>query len=216
MIQIRLEWQLYLAYLSIIVNPWTSPSVQEQVRKQKAIQHLHDDVNFLQLPECFAYFSNSSLYSLIWIAEQLPLLLTYYYYLNTESEKLSYWLALLPQAISLVLYISMGLGSFDLNITKTVYFKNGNPNNFQRKGNQTNICFSHDQGRNILSSLTEKKKFIFKKQSYLNPRSLPEKIVTRSLWGGGVNRTPPLLLSTQFIRLTWNLVHITSFICTFN
>ena len=48
-----------------------------------------------------------------------------------------------------------------------------------------------------------------------NPRSLLEKIVTRSLEGGGGNRTP-LLLSTQFIRLTWNLEHITSFICTFN
>ena len=38
-----------------------------------------------------------------------------------------------------------------------------------------------------------------------NLRSLLEKI--EALRGGGVNRTSPLLLSTQFIRLTWNLVH---------
>ena len=49
---------------------------------------------------------------------------------------------------------------------------------------------------------------------FINPRSLLEKIVTRSLEGGSIG--PPLLLSTQFIRLTWNLVHIASFICTFN
>ena len=47
------------------------------------------------------------------------------------------------------------------------------------------------------------------------PRSLLEKIATRSLEGGSIG-PPPLLLSTQFIRLTWNLVHIASFICTFN
>ena len=40
------------------------------------------------------------------------------------------------------------------------------------------------------------------KSAYINPRSLIEKIVIRSLEGGGVgvNRTP-LLLSTQFNRL---------------
>ena len=48
-----------------------------------------------------------------------------------------------------------------------------------------------------------------------NPRRLEEKIVTRSLEGGQSDPFP-LLLSTQFIRMTWNLVHITSFICSFN
>ena len=51
----------------------------------------------------------------------------------------------------------------------------------------------------------------------INPRSLLEKIVTRSLEGeGGSIGPPPLLFSTQFIRLTWNLVHIVSFVFTFN
>ena len=49
----------------------------------------------------------------------------------------------------------------------------------------------------------------------LNTRSLEVKNSYTKPWGGG-SIGPPLLLSTQFIRLTWNLVHITSFICTFN
>ena len=53
-------------------------------------------------------------------------------------------------------------------------------------------------------------------KAYINPRSLLEKIITRSLEGGESIGPPPLLLSTHFIRLTWNLVHIASFICTFN
>ena len=32
---------------------------------------------------------------------------------------------------------------------------------------------------------------VHSEQLSVNPRSLLEKIVTRSLWGGGVNRTPP-------------------------
>ena len=45
-----------------------------------------------------------------------------------------------------------------------------------------------------------------------------KKKITRNLEGGGgpSDPPPPLLLLTQLIRLTWNLVHITSFICTFN
>ena len=37
---------------------------------------------------------------------------------------------------------------------------------------------------------------------FINPRSLLEKIVTRRLEGGGSIGPPPLLLSTQFVRLT--------------
>ena len=50
-----------------------------------------------------------------------------------------------------------------------------------------------------------------------NPRSLLEKNSYTKPWGGGgQSDPPPLLLSTQFILLTWNLVHITSVLCTFN
>ena len=38
-------------------------------------------------------------------------------------------------------------------------------------------------------------------RSFINPRRFLEKIVTRSLEGGSIG-PPPLLLSTQFIRLT--------------
>ena len=44
-----------------------------------------------------------------------------------------------------------------------------------------------------------------------------EKIVSRTLEGGGQSDPPPplLIFKQKFIRLTWNLVHIVSFICTF-
>ena len=47
---------------------------------------------------------------------------------------------------------------------------------------------------------------------YVNPRSLPEKIVTRNLEGGGVNRTPPSTFDTIhpiYMKLgTYNKLHL--------